>query len=57
MFGETQVLISVNDGPVVSYIEATYALSRTSTNIAAREAGLNESQAILANLKAHLDFN
>ena len=57
MFGETQVLISVNDGPVVSYIEATYALSRTSTNIAAREAGLNESQAILTNLKAHLDFN
>lgn len=55
MFGETQVIVSVNGGEPVSYIEATYAIARNSTNIAARATGMSEATAMLENLRTHFN--
>jgi hypothetical protein len=55
MFGETSVQVFFNgdESTTQSYTNATYYLSRTSTNIAATDAGIAESVSFLNNIREY----
>lgn len=55
MFGETSVKVFFNgdESTTQSYTNATYYLSRTSSNIAATDAGISESVSFLNNIREY----
>ena len=51
LFGETIVEVSINSGPVQRKVMATYCINRTSTNIAGKEVGMDESKNFMYNIR------
>ena len=51
IFGETAIEVSINREPARRWVNATYCINRTSTNIAGKEAGMMESKNFMNNIR------